>query len=280
MIISASRRTDIPAAHAEWLRARLDAGECYVKNPYNPNQARRVSLSTEDVDALVLWTKSPRPLLDDMRALDKHRWVMNFTLNDAPEGVEPMLPPVAERVSLFQTCSRMSSPERVTWRYDPVYITEAVGVPEHIERFTRIADELCQYTRACVVSFLDVYAFTAACIARHGLRAPAEDEARALASAFSAICRERGVRISACAEERDYSEEGLPAGPCLSAEALSACFGRDIAFKRDKNQRKHCLCSQSIDIGAYGTCPNGCVYCYANRSKTPRPINPNSPSLS
>lgn len=44
MIISASRRTDIPAFYAQWFINRVRAGFCAVPNPYNRQQISRVSL--------------------------------------------------------------------------------------------------------------------------------------------------------------------------------------------------------------------------------------------
>lgn len=35
---------------------------------------------------------------------------------------------------------------------------------------------------------------------------------------------------------------------------------------KDKNQRTECGCAESVEIGAYNTCKNGCAYCYANDS--------------
>jgi len=43
MIISASRRTDIPAFYAEWFMNRLEAGYCLVPNPLNPKQVARIA---------------------------------------------------------------------------------------------------------------------------------------------------------------------------------------------------------------------------------------------
>ena len=35
---------------------------------------------------------------------------------------------------------------------------------------------------------------------------------------------------------------------------------------KDKNQRAECGCVESVEVGTYHTCLNGCKYCYANLS--------------
>lgn len=53
MIVSVSRRTDIPAWYADWFFARLRAGYADVCNPYRPQQVSRVMLTPEAVDGFV-----------------------------------------------------------------------------------------------------------------------------------------------------------------------------------------------------------------------------------
>jgi hypothetical protein len=78
MIISASRRTDIPAFYAEWMIHRLREGYCTVANPYNRNQVARISLKSEDVDAIVFWTRNPRPLMAYLDELDSRGYRYYF----------------------------------------------------------------------------------------------------------------------------------------------------------------------------------------------------------
>ena len=64
MIISASRRTDIPSYYSEWFINRIKEGFLYVRNPMNIHQISKISLSTEVIDGIVFWTKNPLPMMD------------------------------------------------------------------------------------------------------------------------------------------------------------------------------------------------------------------------
>ena len=71
-IISASRRTDIPAFYSEWFMNRIRAGSCIVPNPMYPKQETKpVSLRSEDVEIIVFWTRDPKPLMKYLPELDK-----------------------------------------------------------------------------------------------------------------------------------------------------------------------------------------------------------------
>ena len=56
MIISASRRTDIPAYYFDWFLNRIKEGFVLVRNPMNEHQISRISLSAGVVDGIVFWT--------------------------------------------------------------------------------------------------------------------------------------------------------------------------------------------------------------------------------
>ena len=101
MILSASRRTDIPAFFGEWLLNRLRAGSVPVRNPRNPAQESRIALSPETVDCIVFWTKDPAPLLPKLDELDAlgYRYVFLFTLNNYGAMIEPGVPPPADRIA-------------------------------------------------------------------------------------------------------------------------------------------------------------------------------------
>ncbi len=122
MIISASRRTDIPAFYAEWFMQRIRAGYCTVPNPFNRGQVSTISLAPEDVDAIVFWTRFPRPLLPHLDELDRcgYRYYFQFTLLDYPRSLETHRPDVRQAVEAFRTLAERIGPERVIWRYDPI----------------------------------------------------------------------------------------------------------------------------------------------------------------
>ncbi len=104
MIISASRRTDIPAFYAEWMVRRLREGYCTVANPFNRDQVTTISLKPADVDAIVFWTRNPRPLMPYLDELDSrgYRYYFQFTILDYPREIDAKSPPAAAAVATFQ----------------------------------------------------------------------------------------------------------------------------------------------------------------------------------
>lgn len=268
MIVSASRRTDLPAFHADWFLERIRAGSVDVPNPRNPAQVRHVSLAPADVDCLVLWTKDPRPLMERLDELEAFPFYFLFSLNAYGTDVEPRVPPLAERVAAFRDLFAHLGPDRVVWRYDPVLLSERYAAVRHAESFEAVACQLEGCTTDCILSFLDEYPRVRGALAARGLRAPDAAEAQALAAVFADSARRHGMRLSACAEPYDLSGFGIRPARCVDPERIRRISGRAVPARKDPAQRPACGCAPSVDVGSYGTCGHGCVYCYAQRGGT------------
>ncbi len=82
-----------------------------------------------------------------------------------------------------------------------------------------------------------------------------------LLARFAAAAARIGIEIQSCAEAAHAAE--VKPGKCVDEELLNELFGLRLSYRKDPGQRKLCLCQQSVDIGSYGTCRHGCLYCYA-----------------
>ncbi|MHB1461679.1 MAG: DUF1848 domain-containing protein [Armatimonadota bacterium] len=270
MIISASRRTDIPAFFMEEFMQQLRQGSCISVNPFNPAQQRVVSLLPEDVDAIVFWTKNPKPMLPYIDELSRHyRFYVQFTLNGYGETVEPKVPSMLDVVQSFTELSRQIGPGRCVWRYDPILFTDHFSPEWHRWHFLELAARLESYTYRCTVSLLDSsYRGAARRMKALGDIIPfdvADGSHTGLLRHIADTCCEAGMSVQSCASLLDLTPYGIPAGKCIDEELLSRELGVVLPARRDRHQRKQCLCQQAVDIGRYNTCRHGCLYCYATR---------------
>lgn len=265
MIISASRRTDLPAFYSQWFFQRLQEGYVLVRNPVNPRQVSRVSLAPEVVDGFVFWTKNPDPMLPWLDRLPDCPYYFQVTLTPYGAEIERNLPSKREVIlPAVRQLARRIGPERVIWRYDPVFLTDQYSAAFHQKAFSQLARALKGVTVRCIISFLDWYSPMER---RFGSQRPQmidEGQMQALAAAFGQTAAENGMRIFTCAETADLSGFGLEHGCCIDRELLEQIGGRSLDLGKDRGQRAACGCAMSIDIGAYDTCPGGCLYCYAD----------------
>ena len=267
MIISASRRTDIPTYYSDWFLKRIKAGYVYVRNPMNPHQVSQINLSPEVVDGIVFWTKNSTPMLDRLVELNDYMYYFQFTLNSYGVDAEENIPNKSKVViPAFQRLSDSIGPDRVIWRYDPIFLSKVYTVDYHIRYFEELAKRLSPYTRKCTISFLDLYRNTEKNIAILAPdKFPVERQTQ-LAKILAEIAHSYGLRIDTCAEEIDLSQYGIEHAKCIDDCLFGQLLQCPLEIKKDKNQRLGCGYAESVDIGAYNTCQNGCKYCYANYS--------------
>ena len=260
MIVSASRRTDIPACYAAWMMERLRAGYVFVRSPYSARRILRVPLTPDTVDCIVFWTKNPAPMEQTFPQIGAmgFPFYVQFTLTPYGPELERNLPSKTALVETFCRLSGLLGAGRVVWRYDPVVVDATHPVSWHIEAFGRLCERLAGYIKRCVFSFVDVYK------RRGGVVLPvSEPDQQAIARGFSEIARAYGIALFTCAEQGDFGAYGIRPGACIDRALVEQTMGRPIDARADQNQRPACRCLESVDIGAYDSCQNGCVYCYA-----------------
>lgn len=264
MILSISRRTDIPNYYCDWFFNRLKEGFVYVKNPFNAGRISRIPLNPALVDCMVFWTKNPAPMLERLGELKSYEYYVQFTLTGYGRDVEPGLPDKRrELIPTFKRLSEIIGPKRVIWRYDPIFINERYTADYHIRAMGEISRALEGMTERVVISFLDPYARIKKWMDRAGAAPPDRETAERLAEQMAGIAGSRGMRIETCGEAGDFERFGIRHGSCIDGQLIGELWGSPLAVKKDKNQRAECGCAESVDIGAYHTCRNGCAYCYA-----------------
>ena len=272
MIISASYRTDIPAFYGDWFRNQLKKGFCRVANPYG-GQAYEVPLRGPTVDGFVFWTKNIgpfRPVLDELKA-DGAPFVVQYTITGYPTALEQAVTHADRAAGHCQALAGRFGRRSLVWRYDPILVTDLTPADWHRTTFRALAGALAGHCDEVVTSFAQIYRKTernlAAAAGRHGFgwRDPEDGEKRALLTDMAEIAATHGMALTLCTQPH-LQVEGTAPSRCIDADRLSDVAGRPIRA-RQKGNRPGCLCAESRDIGAYDTCPHGCVYCYAVRHR-------------
>lgn len=276
MIISASRRTDIPAFYAQWFINRIRAGHCTVPNPFNRKQVSHVSLRPEDVDIIVFWTRNPQSMIPYLKELDQHgyRYYFQYTVINNPRLIDAKVPSLSSSLEVFKKLSDLIGPERVIWRYDPVIISNITDIEFHTNTYKNIAETLKNYTQRSVISILDIYpklkkrlnALKDSGVEIVDYNGKADNRFDELLYTLAGVAEQNKMEIVSCAEEPDLTKYNIQPGKCIDDNYIKMVFGIDVTHKKDSYQREACGCVVSRDIGVYDTCLYGCQYCYATSS--------------
>lgn len=262
MILNTGSRTDIPAYYSDWFYNRIREGYVFVRNPYYPSQIVKYMLKPDVIDVIVFCTKNPAPMLDRLSLLSAFDTFWFVTITPYETDIEPYVPPKEQVMNAFKQLSGRVGVNRVSWRYDPVFVTDKYSIACHINQFAQMAKALSGYTKQCVVSFIDLYEKTKRNFS--GVRGVTESEQEQLIAAFSEIAKENGLQIHLCCENAKLVRENVDADGCMSKAVLEQALGCRLDVPKKKMARDACACLLGADIGAYNTCGHGCLYCYAN----------------
>ncbi len=274
-IISASRRTDIPAFYSEWLMNRIRAGSCRIINPFYPEQKTHpVDLSPEAVECIVFWTRNPAPLMQHLHELDARSYVYYFlyTILGYPAIFDPASPNRDEAVQAFQRLSRRIGPERVRWRYDPIVLTDQTPVDWHQKQIAAIAAALQGYTTQMIFSFVVDYRHAQAryqSLRNAGIEFVSHDDAQVqqqiLVEWIGQTMPDFGMEARICSDRHYENVVGIHKAHCIDRALINQLTSQGRRDRKDPAQRVDCGCCVSRDIGAHDTCLARCFYCYATK---------------
>ncbi len=269
-IISASRRTDIPAFYGNWFMNRVAGGFAGYINPFN-NKKHIVSLKKDDVASIVLWSKNFSPFLNNALLLKDEGYSLffNYTLTGLPAIFEPAAPGEYESVESMKYLSSRFSPEHINWRYDPVLVSDITGADYHLDKFESLCRALSGYVKRCYISFPTEYgkvdrsfkSFTGK--TGISLISPDINDRIELACKLAETAANYGIKIYSCCGDYLTGEKILK-GRCIDGVILSSISGMGHHKFKSRPTRKECGCTESTDIGIYDSCTHGCIYCYAN----------------
>lgn len=288
MILSVSRRSDIPAFYSDWFFRQLRQGFVLVPNPINQHKVARIELkplrildiqtnllgekvvkTQGNIEGIVFWSKNPKLIMDKLKYLDSLgiKYYFLYTLNAYPKSIEGGLPSLEERINTFKELSKLCP---VIWRYDPILLSREIDINWHINEFKKLCEKLKGYTNNCKVSFvIESYKGCS-----KSVWAPSLTQRYDILSAFVKIAKENDIQLETCAESGDYLSLGIMPSKCIDGKIFENLLtekfkSQNIKVTRKNSkidgQRKHCGCMPAVDIGRYDTCRHNCNYCYARK---------------
>jgi len=280
-VLSASRRTDIPAFYMDWFMERTIAGFFRVENPFN-RHVRIIPSRKEDIHTIVFWSKDFGPFLRGGYGQRLQRMgfnlFFNFTINSEDPILEPRVPPLSERLRQMDALASLVPPEAITWRFDPVcfYRTDHGPVQNNRRDFEKIARAAAASgVIHCTTSFVDLYAKIekrAKYLSGFSFQNPSPDKEIAVLLEMEESVAQKGIQLSTCCEKGILAQlpdrSDIRQGACISHERIVNIYGGELSGLPDRGQRikQGCGCRESTDIGSYQRhpCFHNCLFCYAN----------------
>ncbi len=298
LVLSASRRTDIPGCYTSWFMDCISQGCFQVRQPFT-GKYRTIYVQPEHTHSIVFWSKNYAPFLSakaNTILTDKgFSLYFHFTINSENPLLEPNLPPLDRRLQQLETLVQAHGPDKIAWRFGPVcfYEDEKGHKGNNLDDFAAIARCAGRLgIGKCVVSFYDPYPKVKTrqqflrSRSKKTVRMIVPDKAkqiriiRKMADHIKpwkmtlALCSEKELFSAICPEQdlfsppnTDPAPDNLVENACIDGRMLQKLYGGNPCLERDKGQRaaSGCRCTQSVDIGSYNDhpCSHNCLFCYA-----------------
>jgi hypothetical protein len=237
-----------------------------------------VDLNPQNVHTVVLWSKNFGNFIDNGFGLrdEFHKYdqlYLHFTITGLGGSfVEQGVPePVFALSQLESLIEIVGNPKRVSVRFDPViYWREDTTEKTNLQFFEKLAPILQHKgIKDIHISFAQWYNKAKRRAVKKGFvyRDPPFEKKVEDAKQLRQIAKSYELDLHLCCQATLSDASGIPPSSCIDGILLKKLHPDQaiVSTKKDRTQRKECLCTESVDIGSYTQfCPHSCLYCYAN----------------
>ncbi len=280
-IISASRRTDIPAFLMDWTISNIQQKYAKVVNPFNRSQISKISLDPKDVTAWVWWSKNFSPWIDAYTKFpvlftQYPIHIFNFTINSLSELESGLDLPLDNRFQQLQWLLDTFGKEQIQVRFDPIVFYKKSGQDSIYNNLSDFEYIISQISRMgiykLIFSFAEVYSKVKKRMLHRGkeIQILTVKQKKEEVDILYEICNQYNVSMYACCQPDLVGYKGIQQAHCIDGELIHKLSNGKLILKRDTGQREHCGCQKSRDIGGYSgifKCRHNCDYCYANPTR-------------
>ena len=263
MILNTGGRTDTVQYYSEWLFNRFKEGFVYSRNPLFPNKVIKYELLPEKIDCVVFCSKNYEPVLENLHEItDRFNTYFHYTITAYGKDVEPGVPSIDKSIETLFKLEKIVGKNKISWRYDPILLTEKYTVKYHLKTFENMAERLAGHIDRCIFSFVEMYKKLKYNMPE--IIPMTGNDKNTLAKGLGEIAKKYNIVIQTCGTNGSYEQYGINQSGCMTLDILGRANNIKFRNLKHKGMRPGCHCIESRDIGAYDTCLNGCKYCYAN----------------
>ena len=267
-IVSASRRTDIPAFYLDWFIEKINQGYVKVRNPLYRENTYTVSLKKDDVHSIALWSKDFGEFLKKSSEFKDYNLYFIFTINNC-KRLEPNVISLDKRINQLEQLVEIFGSQYIQFRFDPiVFWRERGDLLDNMGGFEEIVQKVSGLgIDNCMFSFANWYQKSINRFNKHGLQyfdPPLKEKIKIL-TPMAKYCKNHGVKMYSCCNSKLAVVENVYLAHCIDGNLLSKLFNEKCSIAKAPT-REGCGCTKSKDIGNYNDqiCNHACLYCYAH----------------
>ena len=274
IVISASRRTDIPAYYLKWLMEGIKSGQLEVRNPLYRHNSKIVNLDPANVGWIVFWSRNYAKFIKEQTFFAEFRLFFHFTIVSYHPLLEKISLSVSDALNQMEKMVILYGADRIIWRYDPIVIWS-----DKNELYTNFSETEFDYLAESIGAMGITRCYFSFCTPYRKYQdrihkkypdwilqtSEIELKKKSILESLNSISDSSRIKLYSCCNDALISDN-IEKGACISGHLLNSLSGKKMVSGAKAPSRPDCGCTRVIDIGDYQTqpCYTGCIYCYAN----------------